>query len=67
MDHKGSQILIDLELVAVMELGAEIELEAVAEIEAVAADEIFKEEDSAFQFHSVSQDCQMEKRAYRLQ
>ena len=71
MDHKGSQILIDLELVAVMELGAEIELEAVAEIEAVAADEIFEEEDlvkvSAFQFHSVSQECYLGKSAYKMQ
>ena len=56
MDHKGSQILIDLER------GAEIEIEAVAEVEAVAVDEIFVEQEedlvkvSAFQFHSVSQD-----------
>ena len=56
MDHKGSQILIDLEL------WAEVELEAVAKVEAVPADEIFVEQEedfvkvSAFQFHSVSQD-----------
>ena len=54
---------------------AVVELVAVAEVEPAAADEIFVgqgedfvvEKVSAFQFHSVSQECYLGKSAYKMQ